>query len=105
MASLEAQLLDSFSIEPERLIVARQRLPLDNADYVPFTVRNYPFTMVEPTLTDLGNGAVAMSIGRPFGFMQGPIIQETQKTDGIILAPDPVCIYTPSSSSAGGCTG
>jgi hypothetical protein len=45
--------------------------------------------MVEPALTSLGNGAVAISIGRPFGFMQGPIIQETQKTDGIILAPDP----------------
>lgn len=89
MVSSETQLLGSFSIEPEHLIIARQRLPLDNGDYVPFTLRNYPFTMVDPTLTSLRNGAVAISIGRPFGFIQGPLIQETQKTDGIVLALDP----------------
>lgn len=89
----EVQLSASFHFEPERLVVARQRLPLDHRDYVPLMIFNRSFSMVEPTLTSLGGGAVAMSIGRPFGFMQGidnnRIMQETQRTDGIILAPDP----------------
>ncbi len=88
----DVKLSASFHFEPERLIVARQKLPLDHRDFVPLMIFNRSFSMLELTLTNLGGGAVVMSIGRPFGFMQGKdnnrIMQETQKTDGIVLAPD-----------------
>ena len=89
--SNNVKLLSSFRIEPEKLIVAGRSLPLDNRNYVPIMIFDRPFTKVKPTFTVLGDGAINMAVGQPFGFMQtvgeSPLVIETQKTDGIILTP------------------
>lgn len=87
--SNNVKLLSPFRIKPEKLVVARKSLPLDHRDYVPLMIFDRTFSKVEPTFTVLGDGAVSMTVGRPFGFMKtagdGSLVIETQKTDGIVL--------------------
>jgi hypothetical protein len=79
-----------FTIKPKELVVARKRVPVDARDYIPLMISGHPFKLEEPQLRSLGQGAVEMSLGRPFGFAV-PIanrrVLETQRTDGLILAP------------------
>lgn len=88
----EVKLASVFHIKPEDLTITRKRVPLDRRGYIPLHVFNRPFAMAEPSFVKLGEGAVAMSLGQPFGFMQtvgsgGLLFIETQQTDGVVLAP------------------
>jgi len=93
MVNSELQLPFSLRIEPEGLIAARQRVPVDQDSFIPLLIDGPIVAMVEPSLTRMGEGAIALSLGKPFGFRQGVIhstvVLETQKTDGIILTRDP----------------
>lgn len=81
-----------FYFRPERLLEASHRMPVDDRDFVPLLIYDHPFSLVTPTLKKVGEGAISLSLDRPFGFMTRSAentILESQKTDGIILTSDP----------------
>lgn len=92
----QVKLPSKFMISPERLVVAQKRVPVDDYDCIPLMIydRKRGFTIAEPVLTSLGGGAVAMSLGKPFGFVQSSdfvrgAVVDSQRTEQLILAPNP----------------
>lgn len=78
------------------VIVKGIATPLNEGYFVPLGVFDTPLEFVEPTIARIGNGAVRLSLGRPFGVMEGiggcASANVTQKIDEIdfSVSSDPV---------------
>lgn len=84
MAEFEIPLQGQYAYDPISLMHpdGATHLPMDG-DYVPLVIFNRSFQKVMPTLQAVGNGAVQLSIGRPFGFMFPTI--KTQLTEHLVF--------------------
>lgn len=90
----ETALTGNFHFDPEALIIAGQKVPVDSGGYIPLMIFDRKFSIIQPALFSLGEGAVRMSLQKPFGFMRpkewgsGSLVK-SQKTRDVILAPVP----------------
>lgn len=85
------ELETSFGFEPAILIDADKRIPLTKDGFVPLGLNGYKLKPIVPTITDLGMGAVRLSLRQPFGFLDKDYydnsLMRSQQTNGIILTP------------------
>jgi hypothetical protein len=96
----EIPLWGAFNVAPTDLIHAQQRVPME-LGRIPLFVFDRKFTVVEPILEPVERklgGAVLEAVRfslpgeKSFGFMMeddGFRMLESQKTDGLVLSPDP----------------
>lgn len=92
-AHSELTLLGTYFITPDRLMGVPTRVPVDSRNFIPLLIFKRSFEKVRPTLQVVGETAISMSLGRPFGFMQ-PVgndeeIVETQQVPEVTIERQP----------------